>query len=84
MAQRPIILGLGPRKKGNFVAIFKVIEALQFIFFLTPHIYSPDYWNINDSDFSIEFIGFINLQISKNGKGLDLGHYFLIGFLWLL
>ena len=34
MAQRPIILGLGPRLKGNFVAIFEVIKALQFRCFL--------------------------------------------------
>ena len=84
MAQRPIILGFEPRLKGNFVAIIGVIKALQFRCFFTLYIYSPHYQKINVSDFAIEFIRFVNLQICKNGKGLDLSHYFQIRFLWLL
>ena len=77
MAQSSIILGFEPRK-GNFVAIFEVIKALQFQCFFTLHINSPHYRNINNSDFAL------GLSICKNGKGLDLGHYFQIRFLWLL
>ena len=84
MAQRSIILGFEPRLIGNFVAIFKVIKAIQFQCFFTLYIYSPHYQKINVSDFAIEFIRIVNLQICKNGKGLDLGHYFQIRFLWLL
>ena len=72
MAQSSIILGFEPRK-GNFVAIFEVIKALQFQCFLTLHINSPHYWNINNSDFAIEFIGLVNFQICKSRKELDLG-----------
>ena len=73
MAQRPIILGLGPRLKGNFVAIFGEIKALQFqCFFHTSHLFTT-LLEINNSDFAIEFIGFVNLQICKSRKGLDLG-----------
>ena len=51
MAQRQIILGFEPRLKGNFVAIFDVIKALQFHWFFTLYIYSPHYWNLTKSDF---------------------------------
>ena len=80
IAQRLKIWGLGPRLKGNFVAIFEVIKALQFLCFFTLHIYSQHYRNINTSNSVIEFIEFVNLKICKNGKG----HYFQIRFLWLL
>ena len=73
MAHRSIILGFEPRLKGNFVAIFEVIRALKFLCFFTLHIYSPHYRNINNSDFAIEFIGFVNFQICKSRNGLDLG-----------
>ena len=53
MAQRSIILGFEPRLKGNFVAIFEVIKALQFRCFFKLHIYSPHYRNINNSDFAL-------------------------------
>ena len=72
MAQRSIILGFEPRLKGNFVAIFDVIKALQFCCFFTLNIYSPHYWNINDSDFAFE-IWFVNLQ---QQKGIKFGPQF--------
>ena len=74
MAQRQIILGFEPRLKGNFVAIYGVIKALQFRCFFTLYIYSPHYQKINVSDFAIEFIGFVNFQICKNRRGIDLDH----------
>ena len=67
MAQRPMILGFEPRLKGNFVAIFRVIKALQFQCF-TLYIYSPHYQNINISDFAIESIRFVNLQKRKGNR----------------
>ena len=48
MAQSSIIFGIEPRK-GNFVAIFEVIKALQFWCFFTLYIYSTHYQNINVS-----------------------------------
>ena len=63
MAQSSIFLGFEPRK-GNFVAIFEVIKALQFRCFFTLHINSPHYQNINNSDFAL------GLSICRNGKGL--------------
>ena len=68
MAQRPMILGFEPRLKGNFVAIFRVIKALQFQCFFTLYIYSPHYQNINISDFAIESIRFVNLQKRKGNR----------------
>ena len=67
MAQRPIILGLGPRLKGNFVANLEAIETLQFQSFFTLHIYSPHYWNINDLDlpniFKSDFFGYTKIFV---------------------
>ena len=61
MAQRSIILGFEPRLIGNFVAIFKVIKAIQFQCFFKP---------IQQLRFCI---GFVNLQ---KWKGIRLGPLF--------
>ena len=39
---------------------------------------------VNVSDFAIELIGFVNFQICKNRRGIDLGHNFQIRLLLLL
>ena len=64
MAQRSIILGFEPRLIGNFVAIFKVIKAIQFQCFFKP---------IQQLRFCIGFVNFKNLQ---KWKGIRLGPLF--------
>ena len=76
MALRPMILGLGPRLKGNFVAIFEVIKALQFPCFFTLNVYSPHYWIISNLDFVIEFIGFAKFANLQKRKGIKFGKLF--------
>ena len=66
MAQKSIILGFEPRLKGNFVAIFEVIKALQFQCFFTLSTLSEHQ--------QLRFcIGFVNLQ---KRKGIRLGPLF--------
>ena len=79
MAQRSIILGFEPRLKGNFVAIFEVIKALQFRCFFTLYIYSPHYQKINVSDFAIEFIRFVR-QIILGFEPRLKGNFVLFNF----
>ena len=76
MTQSPIIRGFEPWLKVQlYWGLSQGKEILfQFGCFFTLHINSPHYQNINNSDFAIEFIGFVNLQIYKYRKGLDLGH----------
>ena len=64
MAQRSIILGFEPRLIGNFVAIFKVIKAIQFQCFFKQ---------IQQLRFCIGFVNFKNLQ---KRKGIRLGPLF--------
>ena len=76
MGQRSIILGLEPRLKGSFVAIFEVIKALQFPCFFTLNVYSPHYWIISNLDFVIEFIGFAKFANLQKRKGIKFGKLF--------